>query len=83
MLKEVNSVIWPGVVLMDFTSLMFSMLFGMVGTGFMMYGKKAGELIPVGIGLALMISPYFISNVAVLIIVCSGLMAVPFVMRSA
>ena len=68
---------------MDFTSLMFSMLFGTVGMGFMMCGKKAGELIPVGVGLGLMIFPYFISNLAILLIVCSALMAVPFVLRSA
>ena len=68
---------------MDFTSLMFSMLFGTVGMGFVMYGKKAGEFVPVGIGLGLMVFPYFISNLVILFVVCSGLIAVPFVLRSA
>ena len=68
---------------MDFTSLMFSMVFGTVGMGFLMYGKKMGEMIPVGVGLALMICPYFITNVAVLLVVCAALMAIPFYLRGA
>jgi len=82
-MKQVAFGTGVGVTIMDFTSLMFSMLFGTVGMGFMMYGKKAGELIPVGVGLGLMIFPYFISNMAILFVVCSALMAVPFVLRSA
>ncbi len=66
---------------MDMTALMLSMLFGTVGMGFLMYGKKAGELMPVGIGLALMICPYFITNVILMLGVCSALTALPFVLR--
>ncbi len=67
---------------MDMASLMFSMLFGTVGMGFVMYGKKAGELIPVGAGLALLICPYFISNLVALLAICSILIAIPFFLRN-
>jgi hypothetical protein len=68
---------------MDATSLMLSMLFGTCGLGFLMYGKKAGSVLPMGVGVALMVCPYFIPNVVVLLIVCLLLTAVPFVFRAA
>ena len=68
---------------MDTTSLMLSMLFGTIGMGFLMYGKKAAQILPMGVGLALMICPYFIPNVAILLVVCLALTAVPFVVRDA
>ena len=68
---------------MDMTSLMLSLLFGCVGMGFMMYGKSSSQMIPVGAGLALMICPYFIANVIVLLIVCTVLSVLPFVLREA
>ena len=64
---------------MDMTSIMLSMLFGTMGMGFLMYGKKAAQLPPIAVGLALMVCPYFISNVIVLLIVCTALTAVPFI----
>ena len=66
---------------MDFNALMVSFLFGMVGLGMFMYGKRAGRLAPLGAGLALMAVPYFIPNVCVLLTVCGGLSALPFVVR--
>jgi hypothetical protein len=66
---------------MDATSLMLSMLFGTFGFGFVLYAKKEGKLLPAVAGAALMIIPYFISNVPILVIVCLGLTALPFVFR--
>jgi len=68
---------------MDVTSLMLSMLFGTVGMGFLMYAKKAGQLVPALAGLGLMICPYFIPSVLAMVLVCVALMAVPFVLREA
>jgi hypothetical protein len=66
---------------MDMTSLMFSMLFGAVGMGFMLYGKKMAAFVPIGAGLGLMIVPYLITNLIVLSVVGLALMAAPFVIR--
>ena len=66
---------------MDFSTLMLSLLFGAVGMGYLLYGKNVGQLMPIGAGLGLMLSPYFISNLIILLIVCCLLVAVPFVVR--
>jgi hypothetical protein len=68
---------------MDMTNLMLSMLFGLIGSGFLTYGKKAAKILPMAVGLALIVCPYFIGNVAVMAGVCVSLAAVPFVVRGA
>lgn len=65
----------------DFYTTLLSLLFGAVGFGFLLYGKNAGQLIPMGAGVALMVFPYFLPNVAAMLIVCTILTAVPFVFR--
>jgi len=66
---------------MDATSLMLSMLFGTLGLGYLMFARKAGRFVPAIAGVALMGVPYFISSNLVLVIVCLGLAAVPFILR--
>jgi hypothetical protein len=66
---------------MDTTSLMLSVLFGAIGMGFLVYGKKAGRLVPVVAGLALMVVPYFIANNVLMGGVCIALSAAPFLLR--
>ena len=68
---------------MDTTILMVSLLFGALGMGFFMFGKKEGRMVPLFVGVALMVVPYFIANVIVLLIACVLLTAVPFVVREA
>ncbi len=68
---------------MDMSLLIVSFIFGTIGFGMFLYGKKAGRLIPLGAGMALMTIPYFIPNLIALIIVCLGLMVVPVAMRNA
>lgn len=66
---------------MDTTNIMLSLLFGTCGMGFITYGKKAGRLVPMGVGLTLMVCPYFITSSLVMMIVCGGLMSVPLVVK--
>jgi len=66
---------------MDATNIMLSLLFGTCGMGFIMYGKNVGQFVPMGVGLTLMVCPYFITSTLVMIVVCGGLMCVPFVLR--
>ena len=68
---------------MDTTSLMLSMLYGTVGLGFLMYGKKAARLVPMLSGAALMICPYFIANNGIMTLVCFAIAALPFLLRDA
>ena len=68
---------------MDTTSLMLSMLYGTIGLGFFMFGKKAALIVPMLSGASLMICPYFIPNNAIMTVVCIALAAIPCVLRSA
>lgn len=63
---------------MDSTDLFVSFFFGLIGTGMLMYGKKAGKPVPMLAGLGLMLVPYFIPNLLVLSIVCAVMMASPW-----
>jgi hypothetical protein len=66
---------------MNVSTLMWGVLFGSVGLGFFVYGKKQKAIIPFLSGIGLMLIPYFISNV--LILVGTGIIFVvlPFVIN--
>jgi len=57
--------------------LLWSLVFGSIGLGFFLYGKKQRAVVPLVCGLALMLFPYFVSNVYVLVSIGLGLIAVP------
>jgi len=46
-----------------------------------MYGRKQKAVIPLVCGLALMIYPYFVSNLVLLIAIGSVLVALPYFVR--
>jgi len=66
---------------MDVEFLMFSMLFGSIGLGYFVYGKKQQKLIPAMVGIGLCVFPYFISNVWVMALIGAILTIVPWVIR--
>ncbi|MDE2093032.1 MAG: hypothetical protein KGL99_00225 [Burkholderiales bacterium] len=66
---------------MTTSSLLWGVLFGSIGVGFFVYGKKQRALVPLVCGLALMVFPYFISNSFLLVIVGLALMAIPYFVR--
>lgn len=66
---------------MDATSLMLGMLFGSVGIGFWIYGKREQRLMPLLAGVALMVFPFFMPNNCSLCLVGVGLCALPFVVH--
>ena len=61
--------------------LLWGLLFGSVGLGFFLYGKKQQALVPLICGLALMVFPYFISNTFLLVAVGVALIAIPYFVR--
>lgn len=64
------------------TSLLFwGLLFGSIGSGFLVYGKQQKAVIPLICGLALIVVPYFISNVWLLVAAGVALVAVPYFFR--
>ena len=66
---------------MDTSILLWSVLFGSVGLGFFMYGKKQSAVVPLVCGIILMIFPYFIPNTILLVVVGFALIAFPFFVR--
>ena len=57
------------------------MVFGAIGLGFFMYGRKQKAVVPLLTGIALFMFPYFISNVYMLVIVGVLLVALPYFVR--
>jgi hypothetical protein len=61
--------------------LMWGMLFGAIGFGFFLYGKKQKSVVPLCVGIALCVFPYFIADVYVLVLIGMVLMAIPYFVR--
>ena len=61
--------------------LLWGLLFGSIGFGFIIYGKKQKAIVPLITVIVLCVVPYFIGNVYVLIGVGSVLMAIPYFVR--
>ena len=57
------------------------MLFGSIGLGFFLYGKKQRAVVPLLCGLALMLFPYFVPNVMLLVAIGALLIAIPYFLR--
>jgi len=63
------------------SSILWGLLFGSVGLGFFIYGKKQRAGVPLICGLLLMVVPYFISNTILLVATGVVLMALPYFVR--
>jgi hypothetical protein len=61
--------------------LLWGLLFGSLGLGFFVYGKKQKAVIPMVCGIGLMVYPYFISNTYALVAIGCVLTAVPYFLR--
>jgi len=57
------------------------LLFGSIGLGYFIYGRKQRAAVPLACGLALMIFPYFVPNTMLLIGIGAVLIAVPYFLR--
>ena len=62
-------------------TLMLGVLFGSIGLGFFVYGKKQKAAIPFVSGIGLMALPYFISNLYILILLCIVLILLPYFIK--
>ncbi|MBX3653473.1 MAG: hypothetical protein KF686_04760 [Ramlibacter sp.] len=63
---------------MTVSSLVWGVLFGAIGMGYFVYGKKQGAMVPLLCGVALMVFPYFISNNLAMVLVGGALSAMPY-----
>ncbi|MEJ2105899.1 MAG: hypothetical protein P8X48_01045 [Acidiferrobacteraceae bacterium] len=63
------------------STLLWGVLWGGIGVGYFMYGRKQRRPVPLVVGLALCTFPYFISNTLLLVGVGAVLTAVPYFLR--
>jgi hypothetical protein len=63
------------------SSLLWGVLFGSIGLGFVIYGRKQRAVVPLICGLALMVFPYFVSNAILLVAIGVALVAIPYFFR--
>ncbi len=66
---------------MNTTSLVFGVLYGAIGFGYLIYGRRQQKGIALLSGLALCAFPYFISNIVLLILIGLVFIALPFYIR--
>ncbi len=62
-------------------SLLWGVLFGSIGLGYFVYGKKQRRGIPLLSGVALMAFPYFVSNSFLIVLIGVVLMALPYFIK--
>jgi len=63
------------------SQLIWGVVFGAIGFGFFIYGKRQKAVIPLVTGIALFVFPYFISNVYMIVFVGAVLVALPYFVR--
>lgn len=66
---------------MSETWLLWGLLYGSIGIGFLVYGRKQKSLVHFICGLALIGVPYLVASTTSLIIVGAGLTLAPFFIR--
>lgn len=65
----------------DTSQLVWGMIFGSIGLGFFVYGRKQKAVVPLFTGIALFVFPYFVPNITVLLLVGATLVALPYFVR--
>ena len=66
---------------MDSSALIWGVIFGSIGLGYFLYGKKQRRGAALLSGFALIVIPYVVSNVFLLIAIGIVLMALPYFLR--
>ena len=67
--------------MINISTLLWGIIFGSIGLGFFVYGKKQKAIIPILSGIGLMVFPYFISNIYVMILSGIVMVALPYFIR--
>lgn len=63
------------------SALWWGLLFGTLGIGYFVYGRRQRMAMPLVSGIALMAFPYFVSNIFLLLVVGAALLALPFLFK--
>lgn len=66
---------------LDESLLLWGMLFGSVGFGYFLYGKRQKAVVPMVCGIVLMVFPYFVEGTIPLVAMGIGLSVIPYFVR--
>lgn len=66
---------------MSTASLLWGVLFGSIGVGFLMYARKQQAIVPLFCGVALIGFPYFVDNGYLQVAIGGALIAIPYFFR--
>lgn len=66
---------------LDTATLLWGLLFGSIGVGYFMYGRKQSRTVPLLAGIALVILPYFIANLWLMVGICVLLIFSPMLIK--
>lgn len=65
----------------DTLSFIVYVLFGAIGLGYFVYGKRQKKFVPLTCGVGLMGYPYFVNNATLLVVIGCVLLGLPFFVR--
>jgi hypothetical protein len=67
---------------MDDNSLLWGVVFGAIGLGYLRYGKLTKRIMPYVSGIGLMVFTWFVEGTWLTLIIGLALVALPFVIRA-
>ncbi len=62
-------------------SLLWSVFFGAIASGFLIYAKKQREPVPLYIGASLLLIPYLVSNIYLMVGLCTLVSLSPYFLK--
>lgn len=62
-------------------ALLWGMLFGAIGVGYFIYGRRQSMIMPLVCGVALMVYPWFVSSALLIVAIGIVLGAIPYFAR--
>ena len=66
----------------DTAAILWGVVFGSIGMGYIIYGRKQRRGIVLLSGVVLFFLPYFVSNVFLMILIAIILMALPYLLKN-
>lgn len=67
--------------MMGESTIWWGLLFGSLGIGYFVYGKRQRMIMAMASGVALMVFPYFVSSALLIVLIGALLLALPFLFR--
>lgn len=61
--------------------LLWGLLFGSIGLGFLIYGRRQQALMPFISGIGLIVFPYFVADTLWLLLIGTGLVVLPLLVK--